>query len=160
MAAEPCEGPLYDPSSLHQDEPLWRGEERHLGGPPLAPRAVAGAREDLDLHTSRFEAPSSPASVAHVGPDETDRAALVGHLGRHEVCTVAVGQSGGMYDRDDGVPLGVYEDVALSPANLLGPVVATDPPFSVVLTVWESMMAAVGSGLRPARARHISWSAR
>jgi hypothetical protein len=43
--------------------------------------------------------------------------------------------------------------VALAAADLLARVVAADPPFSVVLTVWQSMRAALGVGSRPSRTR-------
>jgi len=44
----------------------------------------------------------------------------------------------------------VDRDVAL---DLLGRVVAPRPPFSVVLTLWVSMMATLGLGSRPSRSR-------
>ena len=40
--------------------------------------------------------------------------------------------------------IGVYEDVTLTTINLLATIIATRPPFSVVLLDWESMMAAEG----------------
>ena len=46
-------------------------------------------------------------------------------------------------------PHGIYNDVSLSTVDLLASVIATRPPFSVVLTDWLSMMAALGVGLLP-----------
>jgi hypothetical protein len=51
---------------------------------------------------------------------------------------------------------GIDGDVALPALDLLGRVVAARPPFSVVLTLWVSMMAAVGLGSRPSRSRSIT----
>jgi hypothetical protein len=36
------------------------------------------------------------------------------------------------------------EEMALTAVEFLGPVIAMRPPFSVVFTVWASMMAAEG----------------
>ena len=40
----------------------------------------------------------------------------------------------------------VNEEMALAAVEFLGPVIAVDPPFSVVFTVCASMMAAEGCG--------------
>jgi hypothetical protein len=50
---------------------------------------------------------------------------------------------------------GVDREVPLAALELLGRVVAARPPFSVVLTLWVSRMAAVGLGSRPSRSRSI-----
>jgi hypothetical protein len=47
----------------------------------------------------------------------------------------------------------VDRDVALSALDLLRRVVATRSPFSVVLTLWVSMMAALGLASRPSCSR-------
>jgi hypothetical protein len=53
------------------------------------------------------------------------------------------------------------EEMALAPADLLGPIVAMRPPFSVVFTVWASMIATDGCGWRSiwvrTRSRSRSW---
>jgi hypothetical protein len=54
--------------------------------------------------------------------------------------------------------LGIDEDVALATGDFLAPVVAAAPPFSVVLTVWLSMMAALGVDSRPRLTRTRSRS--
>jgi hypothetical protein len=48
---------------------------------------------------------------------------------------------------------GVDRDVALAALDLFTRVVAARPPFSVVLTLWVSMIAALGLGSRPLRSR-------
>jgi hypothetical protein len=51
---------------------------------------------------------------------------------------------------------GVDGNVAFAPPHLLGRVVAPWPPFSVVLTLWVSMIAAVGLASRPSCSRSIT----
>ena len=59
-------------------------------------------------------------------------------------------------------PHGIYNDVSLSTVDLLASVIATRPPFPVVLTDWLSMMAALGVGLLPSAfrtlGRRASWT--
>jgi hypothetical protein len=43
----------------------------------------------------------------------------------------------------------LHEEMALAPADLLGPIIAMRPPFAVVFTDWASMTAADGWGWRP-----------
>lgn len=56
--------------------------------------------------------------------------------------------------------LGIDEDVALLALDLFASVktrrVNQDPPFSALLTLWLSMIAAVGLSFRPAISRHRS----
>ena len=61
---------------------------------------------------------------------------------------------------DNGVQqqtLGIYENVTLLAFDLLARVKARKidckPPFSALLTLWLSMIAAVGLGSRPASSR-------
>ena len=46
-------------------------------------------------------------------------------------------------------------DVPLAALDLLGSIVAARPPFSVVLTLWVSMMTAVGLASRPSVSRSV-----
>ena len=55
-------------------------------------------------------------------------------------------------------PRSVYDDVSLSSTDVLTSIIATRPPFSVVLTDWLSMMAALGLTARPSARRN--WSRR
>ena len=73
---------------------------------------------------------------------------------------VAILDVGGM---DDGVKQqaqSVYEYMALLALDLLAGVVAMGidaaPPFSALLTLWLSMIAAVGLASRPVCSRHFS----
>ena len=73
---------------------------------------------------------------------------------------IAVLNIGGM---DDGVQqqaLRIYQDMALLALDLLAGVVAVrvdaDPPFSALLTLWLSMIAAVGPASLAACSRHFT----
>ena len=48
---------------------------------------------------------------------------------------------------------GIYDDVSLSTVDLLTSIIATRPPFSVVFTLWLSMIAALGVGFLPSASR-------
>jgi len=50
---------------------------------------------------------------------------------------------------------GIDPDMALAPLDLPGGIVAARPPFSVVLTLWVSMMTAVGLASRPSVSRNV-----
>ena len=71
---------------------------------------------------------------------------------------VAVLDAGGVDDRLHQQALGVDKDMTLLALDLLAGVVArrvdAAPPFSAPLTLWLSMIAAVGLASRPACSRH------
>ena len=52
--------------------------------------------------------------------------------------------------------VGIDEDVTLAVINFLATIIATRPPFSVVLLDWESMMAAEGVLFLPDARRNRS----
>jgi hypothetical protein len=58
--------------------------------------------------------------------------------------------------------LRIDEDMALLSIDFLACIVPmrvdTGPPFSALLTLWLSMMAAVGLGSRSANSRHFTYS--
>jgi hypothetical protein len=60
------------------------------------------------------------------------------------LCAITVLDTGGGQDHSQDQPEGVHEDVALPPVDLLGRVIAPDPPVSVVFTDWLSRMPALG----------------
>jgi hypothetical protein len=64
---------------------------------------------------------------------------------------------------DDGLEqqaLGVDQDMTLLAPDLLATVIArrvnAAPPFSALLTLWLSMIAALGLASRPANSRHAT----
>ena len=65
---------------------------------------------------------------------------------------VGVLDIGGMDKDTEQEAGGIDPDMALAALDLLGGIVAARPPFfSVVLTLWVSMMTAVGLASRPSR---------
>ncbi len=63
---------------------------------------------------------------------------------------------GGVHDHAERQSLRVDRDVALAPLQPLRRIPAARPPFSVVLTLWVSMMAAVGLASRPSPSRTMT----
>ena len=57
------------------------------------------------------------------------------------------------------LPHGIYNDMPLSSGDFLASVIAPRPPFSVVFTLWLSMMAALGAEFRPSASRTMGRSA-
>ena len=53
-----------------------------------------------------------------------------------------------MHDHRQQVALRIYHDVALTTLDLLTRIVTAPPPFSAVFTVFESILANLGSALR------------
>ncbi len=68
---------------------------------------------------------------------------------------VGVLDIGGVDDDAEQEAGGIDPDMALAALDLLGGIVAAWPPFSVVLTLWVSMMAAVGLASRPSFSRNV-----
>jgi hypothetical protein len=68
---------------------------------------------------------------------------------------VGVLDIGGMDKDTEQEARGIDPDMALAALDLLGGIVAARPPFSVVLTLWVSMMAALGLASRPSLSRSV-----
>ena len=101
--------------------------------------------------------------VAAVGVELQQKREQAEQRAHQQHATVAVLDVGRV---DDGVQqqaLGVYQDMALLALDLLARIKAgrvdRDPPFSALLTLWLSMIAAVGLASRSANSRHCTYSA-
>jgi len=70
--------------------------------------------------------------------------------GAHVLGPIAVLDPSRMHHHHQKETEHIHDDVALAPPRALPPVIAADPPFSVVFTVWLSMIPALGS-------RFLSW---
>jgi len=68
---------------------------------------------------------------------------------------VGVLDIGGMDENTEQEAGGIDPNMAFAALDLLGGIVAARPPFSVVLTLWVSMMAAVGLASRPSLSRSV-----
>ena len=98
-------------------------------------------------------------AVAAVGPELLQARAIESDLLDQLARPVAILHAGRMHHHAQGQSQGIDDNVALTSFNLLASVVtATRPPFSVVLTDWLSMMAALGVASRPFHSRSRSWS--
>ena len=77
---------------------------------------------------------------------------------KQQDAAVAVLDIGGMNDGVEQQTQRIYEKVALLAFDLLACIIAmridTSPPFSALLTLWLSMMAAVGLASRSPCSRH------
>src|SRR5271165_5274695 len=146
-AAEPGESGFDDPALGQDDEGLGRIR-------PL---------NDLDHHARQSSpdvALKLPPSIAAVGK-ELGQERKGAEQGRHQRCAaVTVLDVGGVDDRMHQQALRIDEDVALFAHDLLAGVVTrridAGPPFSVLLTLWLSMIAAVGLASRAAASRHFT----
>ena len=80
--------------------------------------------------------------------------------GHKQNATLAVLNVRGMDDGLEQQALGVYQDMTLLAPDLLAAVIArrvnAAPPFSALLTLWLSMIAALGLASRPANSRHAT----
>jgi hypothetical protein len=139
-SAEPAECSFNDPSARDHDE---------AGG--------AGDAADDDQRQAEQKAgePDRQPVVDAVGEDDLEPAVEVLDLLQQIPGAVGVLDIGGMDENTEQKAGGIDPDMALAALDLLGGIVAARPPFSVVLTLWVSMMAAVGLASRPSLSRSI-----
>lgn len=143
---EPSNGALDEPSLGQHDEFVQLGSLDDL---------------QVDLPAGSLQPLLKDRSlVAAVGVELQQEREQPEQRAHQQHTAVAVLHIGGM---DDGVQqqtLGVYKEVALLALDLLAGIVARrinrDPPFSALLTLWLSMIAAVGLAPRPASSRHFT----
>ena len=74
-------------------------------------------------------------------------------LGQDKKGSVAILDVGRMDGNRQQKSQRIDGDMALAPVYLLAGIVAADPPFSVVFTLWLSRIAAVGLASRPSCSR-------
>ena len=144
--AEPREGPLHDPS-LGQDDEAF---------------GLIGAFDDLDIHL-RHDFPDGFAKqralIAAVGVELQQRRELAKQCRHHKFAAIAILNVGGVNDGVDQQALRIDKNMPLLALDFLASVVPRpimDPPFSALLTLWESMTAAVGLASRPTASRHFT----
>ena len=135
---QPRECSLNHPSS---------GQHLKLMATPRTPDDFQNiARKGLDpIH--------QPASVTSISPNQPQTPEPSHQFVDDQLCTISVLDVSRMDHHGQQQPHGIHYDVALSTVDLLASVIATRPPFSVVLTDWLSMMAALGVGSLPADLR-------
>ena len=141
---QPAKGALHDPSA-----------RQHL-------KAVAVGRtlDNLQKPASEGVCPLDKlSSITPIGPDQLEPRKSPHKLRKHQHGSVTVLDVGSMDDNSQKQSQGINHDMALASRHLLSRVIATRPPFSVVLTDWLSMMAALGVGSCPSASRTLGRSA-
>lgn len=138
-AAEPAERSFDDPSPGQDDE----------ADPGDA------ANDDQGQAEQKAGEQGCQAVVNAIGEHRLKPAVQRLDLAQQVRCAVGILDVGGVDDDAQQEAGGVDRDVAFAAPDLLGRIIAARPPFSVVLTLWVSMMAAVGLASRPSRSRSI-----
>jgi YD repeat-containing protein len=136
--ADPCERALDDPPLGQHRKPM------RLIGPlddPHSPPAPTQGEVD------------QRAGVPAVGEDRGQAGELADQVPQHEPGRHAILQARRMHQDDQQQAELVDDDVPLAAVDLLARVIPADPPFSVVFTDWESMIATDGAGSAPAPVR-------
>ena len=93
------------------------------------------------------------AAVASVSPDESQAWGSSYQFIDDQPRPISVLDIGRMHHHRQQQAHGIYDDVSLSTVDLFTSIIATRPPFSVVFTLWLSMIAALGVGFLPSASR-------
>ncbi len=144
-----------------------------LGQPPVSAKPTERSFDHpppgQDDETGSGDAADEDQRQAEQEAGEENREAIVDAVGEHRFeptvqrldpvqqgpRAVGILDVGGVDDDAQQEAGRIDRDVAFAAPDLLGRIVATRSPFSVVLTLWVSMMAAVGLGSRPSCSRSI-----
>jgi len=101
-------------------------------------------------------------SISPIGPNEPDAQEAVAYPSEKEFGSIPILNVGCMDDYSNNQPECVYEQIPFAAVDFLAGIISMEPPFSVVLTDWLSMIAALGSASRPSAmrtcVRNTSWS--
>jgi len=149
------------------DDPAFGQDDKALG--------LVGAFDDLDVDPAqnfRHRLVELRPLITAIGVKLQQEWKHAEQGGEQQRPAVAVLNVGAMNDRVQQQPLRVYQDMALLALDLLARIprvaalprpragsarrIDAGPPFSAALTLWLSMIAAVGLASRPACSRHFS----
>jgi hypothetical protein len=146
-AIEPSNGALDNPS-------FWQDGEAS---------SRIGSSDDLDVDVAENTADcvlKDASLVSGVGIELEQERIGAEQSGHYQNTAIAILNVGRMHDRMEQQALSVYKDVALLALDFLACVVAVrvdlGPPFSALLTLWLSMIAAVGLASRSANSLHLT----
>ena len=121
------------------------------------------ALDDFDVHLGQYflhGGAEHRALVAAVGVELQQERIHAEHGGHDEGAAVAVLDVGGVHDGVDQQALRVDENMPLLALDLLSRVVTRRidfaPPFSALLTLWLSMIAALGLACLDIASRHFT----
>src|SRR4051794_32543437 len=118
-------------------------------------RSGNAANDDQRQAEQKAGEQDSDPVVDAVGEHDLEPAVEVLDLLQQIPGAVGVLDIGGMDDDAQQQAQGIDRDRALASLDFLGSSVAARPPFSVVLTLWVSMIAAVGLASRPSLLRSV-----
>ena len=138
LSPEPAERPLDHPAAREDDEAGGAREPPH---------------DDQRQAEQETGEQGSQAIVDAVGEHDPKPAIQRLDLPQQVPGAVGILDVGRVDDDPEQQPRAIDRDMALAAPDLLGRIVAPGSPFSVVFTLWVSMMAAVGLGSRPNRSR-------
>jgi hypothetical protein len=149
-------------ATLHHPPVRQDGKGRHRrrlhtdGVPAPAPRPLHNLKDPTALLCHPGAELLAP--IGHIGPDVLQP--IEGRVcgGEQPGGHVSISQIGGVDEDTQEETRRINEEMTLAPIELLRAIIAMRPPFSVVFTVWASMMAAEGWGWRPMRVRTSSRS--
>ncbi len=146
VSAQPPKGALHNPAARQHLKAMGViGPLDHLNQP---------ARQDVSpIHQM--------ACVGTISPVQLEPGKSPQQLPQHRLCPIPVLNVRSMHHHGQQQAGGVNHDMALAALHLLAGVIAPRPPFSVVFTLWLSMMAAEGVGSLPSASltlgRKASW---
>ena len=120
-------------------------------------RHVVGAFNDFKHPTQGLLYPNNQfPSITAVCPDQRQPGESVAHILKHQLRTVPILYVGCMHQNCQHQPQRINYYMAFAALDLFARIIAAQPPFSVVFTLWLSMIAALGVDFRPAFLRTAS----
>ena len=124
--------------------------------------AVRRPSDDLQQPATEGISPIDQlTSVARIGPDQLEPRVPSRKFAQHQFGSIAVLDIRSVHDDSHNQAKRINYQMALAAGDLLARIITTRPPFSVVLTDWLSMMAALGVGSCPSDSRtlgrKVSW---
>ena len=141
VTADPGKGAFHAPSLGQHDEA----------------NGVAASLDNVQYPPAEGLGPSNEfACVTSVRPDAFQSRIQPAEPTQHQLGPVPILDIGGMDHNCQDESQRVYHDVPLATLDFLARVISPGPPFSVVLTLWLSTMAAEGDFFRPAARRTLS----
>ena len=115
--------------------------------------------DNLQNPATKIKSPVNElACVSTIGPDQRQTTKTTSQFTQNRFCTVTVLNIGCMYHHSHHQTQRINHQMAFSACYFLAGVIASVPPFEAVLTVWLSIIAALGLGWRPAWTRTRLWS--
>src|SRR5215831_7455899 len=125
-------------------EPAQRAFDNQTPLHNLKALGVPGTFHDHQSPLQRGRHPRHElASIPPVSPDELQSRNAGHECPERRFGPIAVLEPRRMHHHDEEQPEDIDDDVALTPTDALAAVIAPGPPFSVVFTVWLSMIPGI-----------------